>query len=87
MSTSCIVDIKHSLLIRPHSVQCQSLTGMNYQIDKNEKSVTLYYIACTEEQRYVGFFLMVINGVGIVGASQNKLVVLTTEWLPWLQTS
>ena len=65
------MDIKHSLLIRPHSVQCQSLTGMNYQTAKNEKNVTLYYIACTDEQRYLFFFLMVINGVRIVQVSQR----------------
>ena len=61
------MDIKHRLVIKLHSVQCQSLTGMNYQTAENVNNVTLYYIACTEEQRYV---LMVIDGFHIVQVSK-----------------
>ena len=63
------MDIKHRLVIKLHSVQCQSLTGMNYQTAENVNSVVLHYIACTEEQRYV-VFLMVINGVRTVQVSK-----------------
>ena len=65
-----MVDIKHRLVIKLHSVQCQSLTSMSYQTAENVNNVTRYYIACTEEHRGMSFFLIVIDGFHTVQVSK-----------------